>query len=222
MLLLNLMPSKYYIRNFRPQHFYHIFNRGAYKNKIYNDKEDYQVFTDILSYYLKYPRTRHFAYQRKFNDFQDRNLEKEPTVHLTAYCLMPNHYHLLVKQLPNATQKTNISNLIRRLIVSYSIHFRNKYKHTGSIFEGKFKCVTVDDQDQLLYLSKYIHLNPKKLVKQIEKYQYSSLPVFLSQQQKSEWLNPEYITKTVKSYSKYFYKNFSEKETHKIEPLILD
>jgi putative transposase len=220
--ILITVPNKYHHRNFKPQHFYHVFNRGAYKHKIFLDKEDYQVFTDILAYYLKYPRTRHFAYQKKVNNFQGRTLEKEPTVHLVTYCQMPNHFHLLLKQLPKATDKTNISNLLKRLTVTYSAHFRNKYKHSGSIFEGKFKSVTVDTSEQLLYLSKYIHLNPTKLVKKLEDYPHSSLPVFLYQKEPLDWLYPNYITDKVKNYFKFIQTSTKESETNKIETLILD
>lgn len=216
------MPSKFLQRNFKPQHFYHIFNRGAFKHKIFKDKQDYQVFTNILSYYLKYPRTRHFAYQKKVNDFQGRFLEKEPTVHLVAYCQLPNHYHFLVKQLPNAIEKTNISNLIRRLSVSYSIHFRHKYKHSGSIFEGKFKSVVVDSDKQLLYLSKYIHQNPIKLTKKLENYPYSSLPVYLKQTEPLDWLYPKYVTRLTKSYYQYFKVSETDKQTKKLKSIILE
>ncbi|MBU1085057.1 MAG: transposase [Candidatus Beckwithbacteria bacterium] len=207
------MPSKYYTRNFKPQHFYHVFNRGSYRHKIYKDKEDYHIFTEILAYYLKFPRTRHFAYQKKVNKFQDRNLEKEPTVHLVAYCQMPNHYHLLLKQLPTATEKTNISNLIRRLIVAYSIHFRNKYKHTGSLFEGKFKCVTVDSSEQLIYLSKYIHKHQTT---------HSSLSIFLKATKTLNWLYPQYITEKVDNYYQFFNSPISEANIEKIKSLIID
>lgn len=218
------MPSKYHHRNFKPQHFYHVYNRGAYKHKIFLGKEDYQVFTDILSYYLKYPRTRHFAYQKKVNKFQGRTLEKEPTVHLTCYCLMPNHFHLLLKQLPNATEKTNISNLLKRLTVAYSIHFRSKYNHSGSIFEGKFKSVTVESSEpkQLLYLSKYIHLNPVKLVNKIENYPYSSLPAYLKQVEPLDWLYPNYVTKKVDSYPKYLKSSSTNLTDDEIQSLILE
>ena len=216
------MPSKYYIRNFKPQHFYHIFNRGAYKHKIFKDKEDFQIFENILTYFLKYPRTKYFSYQKLVNKFEVRNFEKEPTVHLVSYCLMPNHFHLLLKQLPKATEKTNISNLMRRLSITYSLHFKHKYKHTGSLFEGKFKSVEVDSSEQLLYLSKYIHQNPIKLINRLENYLHSSLPVYLKQTEPLDWLYPKYVTKLIKNYSKYFKSSTQEQETKRMENLILD
>jgi len=216
------MPNKYHHRNFKPQHFYHIFNRGAYKHKVFKDKEDYQTFTNILSYYLKFPRTRHFAYHKKVNKFQGRTLEKEPTVHLVSYCLIPNHFHLLLKQLPNASKNTNISNLLKRLTVTYSAHFRNKYDHSGSIFEGKFKSVTVNTREQLLYLSKYIHLNPKKISKKLENYPFSSYPAYIKKIKSPKWLHPEYVLKFNKNYQQFINSSTTKTEIKKFNPLTLE
>jgi len=207
------MPSKYYNRNFKSQHFYHILNRGAYKNKIFRDKADYQTFTQILQYYLKSPTAKHLSYFDRVNKPLSRTKinPDPPTVHLVAYCLMPNHFHFILKQLPKATKKTNISNLMRRTMVTYAMEFQNKYKHTGAIFQGRYKNVEVDTDEQLLYLSKYIHFNPQGLVKKIANYPYSSLPVYLKQAEPLDWLYPSYVLKLTKGYSQYF--NTLDKQT---------
>ena len=209
------MPSKYYDRNFRPQNFYHIFNRGAYKNRVFLDKSDYEVFVEILAYYLKFPKTRHFAYQKKVNEFQVRNLEE--TVHLAAYCLMPNHFHLLLKQLPSATKKTGISNLMRRLSIAYAMYFQNKYKHTGTLFQGKFKNVTVDSDEQLLHLSRYIHLNPDKLSSP-----HSSYSAYVNDVKLPKWLHLEYVLGLQKDYKNFIETPMSEEESESIKPLVLE
>jgi len=214
------MPSKYYYRNFKPQYFYHIFNRGAYKNKIFLDQKDYQTFTDILAYYLKYPKTKNFSYQKKVNKFQVRNLEN--TVHLTAYVLMPNHFHLLLKQLPSATPKTNISNLMRRFIITYAMYFQNKYKHTGTIFQSRYKCVLVDSKEQLLYLSKYIHQNPQKLQPNLANYPFSSYPTYINKAEILGWLHPEYVLKLTKNYQQFVKQPTSESDRNQFTPLTLE
>jgi len=195
------MPSKYYNRNFRSQHFYHIFNRGAYKNKIFRDKQDYQVFIEILEYYLKSPTGKHLSYLTRTQKPYIRVKPKidPPTVHLVAYCLMSNHFHFILKQLPKANNKTNISNLMRRLMITYAMYFQNKYKHAGAIFESRYKNVEADTDEQLLYLSKYIHLNPKNP----ENYPHSSLLVYLNQAKPLDWLYPNYVLKLTKNYSKF-------------------
>ena len=214
------MPSIYYNRNFKPQHFYHILNRGAYKKKIYKSKADYHTFIDILSYYLTHPRSRQFGYQKIVNKFKVRNLKE--TVHLVAYCLMPNHFHLLLKQLPSATEKTNISNLMRRTMVTYAMYFQNKYKHDGAIFQGRYKNVVVDSKEQLLHLSKYIHLNPKKLVSSLTNYPYSSFPAYINQIEKPKWLHPKYILKLETRYKQFIISPIKDKDIEKVETLTLD
>ncbi|MBU1084727.1 transposase [Patescibacteria group bacterium] len=214
------MPSIYYHRNFKPQYFYHIFNRGAYKNIIFLEKSDYETFIEILSYYLKFPDARHYNYQNIVTKFKVPNFKY--TIHCVAYCLMPNHFHLILKQLPNANIKTNISNLMRRLSITYAIYFKYKYKHSGSLFESKFKNVTVDSEEQLLYFSKYIHQNPQKLTKKLSSYSYSSYPAFINIVKLSEWLHPEYIFKLQPNYQKFVETQMKERETKQIKALVLD
>jgi putative transposase len=212
------MPSKYYNRNFRSQYFYHVFNRGAYKNKIFLDNEDYEIFTSIMEYYLKFPRTRNFAYKKKINEFQVPNLEEEITVHLVAYCLMPNHFHLLLKQLPGINKKTNISNLMRRLMITYSMYFQNKYKHEGAVFQGKYKNVVVDLDEQLVYLSKYIHLNPRNP----GQYQFSSYQAYIQKTGLPKWLHPEYVFKLQKNYQIFVEQPMDNKQFEKLKKLLLE
>jgi len=216
------MPSEYYNRNFKPQHFYHVFNRGAYKKEVFLDEDDYEIFTSILSYYLKYPRTKNFAYQKKVNEFQVRNLADEPTVHLVAYCLMPNHFHLLLKQLPNATKQTGISNLMKRLSITYAMYFQNKYRHVGALFQGKFKNTTVETDKQLVYLSKYIHLNPKKIIQNLDDYLFSSYQAYINKVQLPEWLHPEYVLKLQNNYKKLVEIPIKDEEEGLIGKIILE
>lgn len=220
------MPSKYYNRNFKPQYFYHVFNRGAYKNKIFLNEQDYETFTEILTYYLKYPTAKHFSYKNKTENpyVKVPNLGID-SVRLIAYCLMPNHFHFILKQMPSATDKTGISNLMRRVMITYSMYFQYKYNHTGTLLQGRYKNVIVDTDEQLLYLSKYIHQNPSKLVKNLSTYLYFSLPIYLkiSKPDKSnKWLHPEYIFKLTSNYSKFFTSPTKESHTKLIEKITLE
>ncbi len=85
---------------------------------------------------------------------------------------MPNHFHLLVKQL----EESGISNLIRKTIDSYTRYFNTKYERVGPLFQGPFKAVWVESTDQLVHLSRYIHLNPivGDLVDDLKEYKWSS------------------------------------------------
>lgn len=137
---------------------YHIYNRGNSKQKIFLDKEDYLRFIGLL-----------YACNQKDNLKID-NLNKgqtlydidrgEPLVDIGAYCLMPNHFHLLITQ----SEDDGISNFIQKLGTSYSMYFNKKYKRTGSLFEGKFKSQHLNQDSYLKYIFSYIHLNPIKLL----------------------------------------------------------
>lgn len=128
---------------------YHIYNRG-------NRKEDIFLNEDDCLFYLKRLK---------------QNLQKHQ-VKLLAYCLMPNHLHLLVKQ----ESDSPISKFITALHTSYAKVFNKKYDKVGHLFQDRFKQVIVESDEQLLHLTRYIHLNPvlAGLMDQPEKYEWSS------------------------------------------------
>ena len=110
---------------------------------------------------------------------------------LVAYCLMPNHFHLLLLQ--QAEQPT-LSDLLKRLSITYAMYFQEHHQHSGAVFQGRYKSILINSGNQLLYLSKYIHLNPSNLVgSQPTKYRYSSLTAFIDKSQTPAWLHPELI-----------------------------
>jgi putative transposase len=138
--------------------FYHVYNRGNSKQKIFLDKEDYSRFIGLL-----------YACNQK-NSLKIDNLNKGQTlfdikreellVDIGAYCLMPNHFHLLITQ----SEDENISSFMQKISTSYSMYFNKKYKRTGGLFEGKFKVQHVNKDNYLKYIFSYIHLNPVKLI----------------------------------------------------------
>ena len=193
------MPSRYLQRNFKPNRYYHIFNRGGFKQKIFLKKNDYDVFLDILKYYLRYPKISSLSRltDKQFNKIKKRNSPKP--YRLIAYCLMPNHFHLLLRQ--NLKEPT-LTDLLRKLSVTYALYFQHTYKHSGALFQGRFRCVHVFDDEQLLYLSKYIHLNPQRTVGSVPTdFRYSSLRDYLHLNQKpKDWLDSKSI------FDKFFSK----------------
>lgn len=139
--------------------------------------------------------------------------EKDCWVEINAYCLMPNHYHLLVKQ----TKDNGIFNFVRRLSSSCSHYFNKKNERKGGLFEGRFKAVRVETNGQLLHLSRYIHLNPYSsfLVNDLRSlldYSFSSLPEYLGRTETSicqkgtilnQFPNPEDYKKFVLDQADY-------------------
>jgi len=140
--------------------YYHLYNRGNSKQKIFTDKEDYQRFIELL--YVSNASGRFNLYDLKrnnnFNVYKvDRN---NLLVGVGVYCLMPNHFHLLLTE----KEEGGISKFMQKLSTAYSMYFNKKYKRTGSLFEGKFKSQHADTDKYLKYLFSYIHLNPIKLI----------------------------------------------------------
>ena len=223
------MPSKYYNRDFKTNHYYHIFNRGAYKHNIFKDQQDYQTFISILSYYLLYPLAKPYLYKNTVKNpyIKVRNLMLE-SVYLISYCLMPNHLHLLLKETSLATKQTGISNLMRRVMITYSMYFQDKHQHSGTLFQGRYKNVEIETHEQLLYITKYIHRNSIK-IKKLTNYQHSSFPAFIGAVKTPKWLHSEEILQL--SYYKNSknpqkdYQKFVQQSDHlptTVKPLTLD
>lgn len=156
------------------QGYYHVFNRGVAKQNIFNGTKDYERFLDALNYYqYSGPKPKFSTYNR----FRAMDFTKNPKiVEIVCYCLMPNHFHLLLRQISDG----GLSEFLRKLGNSYTKYFNVKHKRVGHLFQGEFKAVMVETDEQLLHLSRYIHLNPfvSGLVKNLISFPYSSYEEF--------------------------------------------
>ena len=136
--------------------YYHIINRGVDKMNIFRHPDDYEYFEELMCFYMKsYGITLH------------------------NYCLMSNHYHLLIE-----ISQENLSKFMRQLNMNYAIYYNKKYKRTGHLWQGRFKSWFVTDEAYLYTLMLYIEQNPlkAKMVKSLEAYPYSSYHYFLEKQ----------------------------------------
>lgn len=184
--------------------YYHIYNRGNGKQNIFNSKEDYLFYIERL----------------------EKNVKKYD-VDLICYVLMSNHIHMLVRQ------KTDVPiyKFISSLHTSYSMYFNKKYNHTGHLFQDRFKQVIVDSDEQLLYLTKYIHRNPivARITSVLSDYPWSSYHEYI---RTLPWMlcNKEIIRGLLGAHEETFalkYNSFckdepSEKEMLTIENVALD
>ncbi len=158
------MASKNSIKSDIKDGFYHIYNRGVGKMDIFKDEMDFGVFLSYLSDCLLPPPNKEELYHSI--NIQDRVLyvpKRIPKnyygkIALACYCLMPNHFHFLIKQLEKGAMK----NFIHSVLLRYSMYFNKKYDRVGPLFQGRYKAIFVDNESYLLYLSKYIHLNPSE------------------------------------------------------------
>ncbi len=155
---------------------YHVFSRGNERKAIFRSHTDYELFLDIL---------------------RDCALTLNVLVH--AYCLMPNHFHLLVE-----TQDANLSYVMKRLLGLYTVRFNRKHKRVGHLFQGRYKAHLVDKDSYFLQVSRYIHLNPvkAKLARHPEDHDYSSMRYYL-RGKAPDFLHKEFTLASFQSPASY-------------------
>jgi putative transposase len=225
------MPSRYYHRNFVKGYFYHIYNRGANKEKVFWDANDYQTFIDILAYYLIFPAGKPLSIlnrtENKVPNLAENNTQSSSII-LCEYCLMPNHFHLILKQNGEPSKEMGITNLMRRTTITYAMYIKEKYGHSGTLFQGKFKNVLVEKDSQLQELSKYVHRNPikKQGSEPLQKYKYSSYKYFIGEELPPKWLDISPVLGQFSQKNSYLvYKKFVEEtpeQFDKIKNIILE
>lgn len=185
------MPSSELQRQFVDGGIYHVYNRGVEKREIFLDTQDYGVFLNRLKWALLPDRSQD-------RDTLNRRLQSRAgKVELLAYCLMPNHFHLLLRQL----QEKGIEQLMRTVTVSYSMYFNKKYQRVGPLFQGRFRSRTIDSDPYLQHITRYIHLNPSGIGEDYVNYPYSSYRYYFADV--PAWLNPQPITQLYKSLNDY-------------------
>lgn len=185
--------------------YYHIFNRGVDKRKIFLDFYDYRRALKTLTYYKSANISLRLSHFLNLSDKRQSlllNKKNNQLIEIIAYCLMPNHFHLLLKQIQNDGVSTFISNFSN----SYTKYFNTKTKRTGHLLQGRFKAVPVESDMQLAHLSRYIHLNPvaSSLVtsSKLKNYQWSSYQEYLSREVRGI-TNPDIVTDLFKSSVQY-------------------
>lgn len=136
--------------------YYHIYSRGNSKQNIFLDEQDYLVFQQFL--YLMNMESR--ITLREVGESPYRYERSAQLVSVGTYSLMPNHVHIVVKQIMDG----GVSKFLQKVFTGYSMYFNKKYNRTGGLFEGTFKSKHVTDDVYLKYLYTYIHLNPLKIV----------------------------------------------------------
>jgi len=206
---------------------YHIFNRSVRQTPIFTNRHELRLFLKAARYYLQ---TKPLV---KFSVFRQSPAKYKPDfsrtlVKVVAYCLMPNHYHFILSQV----EDKGIETFIHRLATSYSCYFNLKNKQRGPVFESNFKAVRVESQEQLIHLSRYLHLNPVTgyLIEDPKDYEFSSYNDYLDESKKTTEERPfldkgEVMTdfSSVESYRKFVLdqKDY-QRELDRLKHLILE
>lgn len=211
---------------------YHVLNRGIFLQPTFPSTRDYTRAIELIRYYqnkkppIRYSRFLYLSNERRRKILENLSEKKEFLVEIFSYCLMPNHFHFLLKQ----TEDEGISKFMSNFTNSYTRYFNVKNKRNGPLFQGKFKAIRVETDEQLMHLSRYIHLNPHssyvvKNLKALKKYPYSSLPEYLGKSQVS-FCDKEAVLgqfKSLKSYKKFVLDQADyQRKVQKIKHLALE
>jgi putative transposase len=215
--------------------YYHIYNRGVEKRNIFLDEADYfrlvlgmREFNDIN------PPCKLCRVQEKrgIKSEQDR----EPIVKFICYSLMPNHYHFLVQQVEDG----GISKFMQKLGTGYTMYFNKRYKRNGVLFQGTFKIKHVPDDEYLLHLSRYIHLNALSVKGSswmsdgvdnksearnfLEEYKWHSLPFWIYNKPNLVNLYPRIVLDQFSSKESYadFLLSWVSENLNEIEDIVIE
>jgi len=209
---------------------YHVFNRSIARQTIFIDKYDYKTALDLINFYRFSKPPLRFSHYKRLSKEQKEEFEKtfminrSSMIEILAYCIMPNHVHFLLQP-----KKDNaVSDFMRNLQNSYAKYFNTKRKRTGSLFQFMFKAVRMETDEQLVHVSRYIHLNPATayLIKaeDLDEYEWSSFKSYISDTQSN--INSEMILSRFKSredYRKFVFDQLEyQRELAKIKHLILE
>lgn len=169
-----------------PGEIYHVFNRSIARQPIFPQKRNYQRALDVINYYVYEKPGLRFSFldrlapnlKKEFLDDLKKTGKKQ--VELYAFCLMPNHFHFLLKE----TQPQGIKKFMSNIQNSYAKYFNTRTERTGALFQAMFKAIRIQTDEQFLHVMRYIHLNPLtsyelKEVEELETYPWSSFIDYL-------------------------------------------
>ncbi|MBI2798210.1 transposase [Candidatus Saccharibacteria bacterium] len=182
------MPSKNVTKQFVEGGYYHAYNRGVEKRNIFLDEMDYRVFISRIVQILS-PVSPQAETSIRLKNYVNE-------IELVAFCLMPNHFHLLIKQV----NRTSMTAFMRTLCTSYSMYFNAKYKRVGRLFQGSYKATQIESGEYITHLSRYIHRNPLVLGFELENYQYSSFNLL---RYPPSWLRHDIVNQSFRSIDEY-------------------
>jgi len=190
-----------------PGEYYHICNRAVNKQTIFHDTRDHFRFLFLILYFQSPMVFQQLG--RLVKDFVlSRALDikgevvKKRKIELVAFCIMPNHFHLIVKELEEGA----IATYMQRVLTAYSKYYNTKYEKFGHVFQGPYRAIHIVSDSQLKYLSSYIHRNPRELVSWINKedrYQWSSYQDYIGENRWGDLLLLDIVLGQFKNKGRY-------------------
>jgi putative transposase len=194
-----------------PGEYYHLYARGIAGQNLFLDTRDF-VRIIFLLLYLQSPvlirniskAVTYFIKNNVFNitDKKKRKILNNRKVELVEFTIMPNHIHLIVKELAGV----GIPQYMKKVLGGYAKYFNTKYKKSGHVFQGAYNAIHIENNEQLLYTSAYIHSNPRKIKKWENKehlYPWSSFQDYTKENRWGEFLKPNIILEQYKNTDEY-------------------
>ncbi len=197
---------------------YHVYNRGVEKRDVFINGKDYLRFIhDLHEFNNIFPAENSYYLKNKSFEvgLRKTNRKRELLVEIYAFCLMPNHFHLMLRQYVEG----GITEFMRKIGTGYTNYFNQKYERVGSLFQGKYKLVRLDRQAYFFHLPNYIHLNPlgigsvewqndvtknlEKAMEFLESYKWSSFLDYIGNKNFPSVINKDFLTKVLGSPSQY-------------------
>ncbi len=170
---------------FENENLYHIMNRGVNENDIFRNNKDHQRFLESMNFFRFNPSMQFSDFVKLPGNLKADRLIKigqtnKPLVEFLAFSLMPNHYHLIMKQL----RENGIQTFMRIFQNSYARYFNIRHDRRGHLFQSAFKAILIESDEQLVHTSRYIHLNPVSSsligIGELDKYPLTSFPHYLN------------------------------------------
>jgi putative transposase len=195
---------------------YHVFNRSIARQPIFKTQKDYLRAFELIQYYsyvnppLRYSQYSHYnrlPIETKEIYFKELQQKSKKQIEIFAYCLMPNHFHFLLKGLST----TGISSFISNLQNGYAKYFNLRHERTGSLFQSRFKAIRIETDEQFVHVARYIHLNPitsyvLREISELETYEWSSFSEYITSNSILTELQPlQKFFKTTEDFKKFTY-----------------
>lgn len=186
---------------------YHVYNRSVGSQPVFLGQSNCKRAIEVSEFYsyldppLRFSHYNRLEKKEKFLSELKSNCPR--LIDLFSYCLMPNHFHFLLKQLKDR----GIISFMRNFQDSYAKYFNTKTERHGALFQSQFKAVRIETDEQLLHVCRYIHLNPfssfvVKSIEELENYQWSSLSDYLGKR-KVDFVNRKFILDYFSSVDKF-------------------
>lgn len=184
------MPKRNSVKTYGADNYYHLYNRGVNRQDIFLEPEDRFYFLSLFK--------RHLSTEPELDSHKRPFTKYDTEVELVAFCLMPNHFHLLCY----LKEPDGLVHLMRSVMTAYTMYFNKKYRRTGGLYEGIFLASRITNDGYLWHVSRYIHLNPMDIGQDFYEYPYSSINYFAGNK-RATWLHPEKLVETMTERKQY-------------------